>query len=189
VESGEAPYGNRFSKGFRMMVGGGISPAWQLALGVGFGAFLTFLLYAILFQPAPFLKSGSGSLQTHGSAWWNHKVVLWTFFLLFVVTEVPLVAGSALSLLFGGVRPLRSPFHFALGLAFDSPFLSVVFLAAHASISSFLILLLLLVTMTRSAKGAWVARHFTQAFLVITVFLLTLQGLGVFLLLNRSTGG
>ena len=115
--------------------------------------------------------------------------MLFRSFILFVATEGAFLARSALSLLFGGFPLFRRPFHFAVGMASDNPLLSILFMAIHAPISSFIILLLLLATMSRSGRGVWLARHFTQALVVITVFLLTLQGIGVFLLLERSAGG
>ena len=172
-----------------MVFEGAISPVWQLALAVGLGAFFAFFLYVILFPPARFVKAGSGSLHNYERAWWNHKVVLWAFFILFVATEGAFLAGSALSLLFGGFPLFRRPFRFAVGMASDNPLLSILFMAIHAPIASFILLLLLLATMSRSGRGVWLARHFTQALVVITVFLLTLQGIGVFLLLERSAGG
>lgn len=111
-----------------MVFEGAISPVWQLALAVGLGAFFAFFLYLILFPPARFVKAGSGSLHNYERAWWNHKVVLWAFFILFVATEGAFLAGSALSLLFGGFPLFRRPFRFAVGMASDNPLLSTLFL-------------------------------------------------------------
>ena len=146
-------------------------PVWRLVLEVGLVSSLAFFLYVILFQPARLAKSASGSPQHYyEGAWWNHKVALWISFILsiLVAIEVVFLSGS----------------DFAMRIACDHPLMLVPFLLIHAPLSSFIILVLLLAVMRGSSKGVWLAKHFTPALVAVSVFLLTVQGFGVFLSLR-----
>ncbi|MGH7773418.1 MAG: hypothetical protein ACREQA_14435 [Candidatus Binatia bacterium] len=129
------------------------------------------------------MKPGKAVLRYYGAAWWNQKAILWTLDIFWFLAFVFLVAISLDAVFFKG-----NNFRLVLGWASGHPLLLFLWTAVTAPISSFIVLLLLLIVTTPSKTGVWLARHFTQAFIILTIFVFALQSFLMFLGLGDQNG-
>ncbi len=168
-----------------MVFGWELSLTLELILWVGLVAFFAFFFYVLFFQPARFIKSKTNFLEDYEPAWWNKKYILWTVFILVVIMNIaPAFATSTLAFFFKGLHMPGSLFDVMAGLVSNHPILLFLWAAINASVASFFILVVLMSTMTHSYRRAWLAKHFNMALIIITLFIFTVQGIGIVLSLK-----